>query len=238
MLRDIFRAVTGATAAIDRGVLRVMERQMSSTTPRDLPRDAREKLLQLATAYRGAPFFPEPPALGDADVTEAREPDAYDAPVTAIRFASGYRPFLPLYRDEHHRRIENHTVHARLYGTGRRPVMVCLHGWGGGTWWFEERAFVIGYWLRRGFDVALFQLPHHGERTRGRSGALFPSANLIRTNESFGQAIWDLRAFAAFARELDDFAARTPGALVRGRGALQTVEKRRRLQHRLWHGGH
>jgi pimeloyl-ACP methyl ester carboxylesterase len=200
VLRDIFRAVTGATAAIDRGVLRVMERQMSSTTPRDLPRDAREKLLQLAAAYRGATFFPEPPTPTAADVSEAREPDAYDAPVTSIRFASGYRPFLPLYREEHHRRIENHTAHARLYGTGRRPVMVCLHGWGGGTWWFEERAFVIGYWLRRGFDVALFQLPHHGERTRGRSGALFPSANLIRTNESFGQAIWDLRAFAAYLR--------------------------------------
>ncbi|MBZ0231470.1 MAG: hypothetical protein K8M05_03910 [Deltaproteobacteria bacterium] len=192
--------MTGASAAIDRGVLRVMERQMSSTAPRGLPRDARARLLELAAAYRAAPFFPEPPTPSRADVTETREPPAFDAPVTAIRFTSGYRPYLAPYRDEHHRRIENHTVHARLYGTGTRPVMLCLHGWGGGTWWFEERAFVIGYWLRRGFDVALFQLPHHGERTRGRSGALFPSANLVRTNEAFGQAIWDLRAFAAYLR--------------------------------------
>jgi predicted alpha/beta-fold hydrolase len=203
VLRDIFRAVTGASAAIDRGVLRVMERQMSSTSPRGLPRDARARLLELAAAYRAAPFFEEPPTPTAADVTEVREPDAFDTPVTSIRFASGYRPFLDAYRDEHHRQIENHTVHARLYHqrTGHRPVMVCLHGWGGGSWWFEERAFVIGYWLRRGFDVALFQLPYHGARTRGRSGSLFPSANLVRTNEAFGQAIWDLRAFAAYLRQ-------------------------------------
>jgi pimeloyl-ACP methyl ester carboxylesterase len=200
VLRDIFRAVTGATAAIDRGVLRVMERQMSSTAPRGLPRDARVRLLELAAAYRAAPFFPEPPTPAAADVTERREPDAFGARVTSITFASGYRPFLPAYRDEHHRHLENHTVHARTYGTGDRPVMLCLHGWGGGTWWFEERAFVVGYWLRRGFDVALFQLPYHGERTRARSGAMFPSANLVRTNEAFGQAIWDLRAFASYLR--------------------------------------
>jgi pimeloyl-ACP methyl ester carboxylesterase len=200
VLRDIFRAVTGATAAIDRGVLRVMERQMSSTAPRGLPRDARVRLLELAAAYRAAPFFPEPPTPAAADVMERREPDAFGARVTSITFASGYRPFLPAYRDEHHRHLENHTVHARTYGTGDRPVMLCLHGWGGGTWWFEERAFVVGYWLRRGFDVALFQLPYHGERTRARSGAMFPSANLVRTNEAFGQAIWDLRAFASYLR--------------------------------------
>jgi pimeloyl-ACP methyl ester carboxylesterase len=173
---------------------------MSSTAPRGLPRDARVRLLELAAAYRAAPFFPDPPTPTAADVTERREPDAFGAQVTSITFDSGYRPFLAAYRDEHHRHLENHTAHARLYGTGDRPVMVCLHGWGGGTWWFEERAFVIGYWLRRGFDVALFQLPYHGERTRNRSGAMFPSANLVRTNEAFGQAIWDLRAFAAYLR--------------------------------------
>ena len=33
-----------------------------------------------------------------------------------------------------------------------------------------------------------------------RSGALFPSANLVRTNEAFGQAVFDLRALAAYLR--------------------------------------
>ncbi len=199
--------MTQATAAVDRGVVRMMERRMSSSVPRaSMPRDARARLIELAATYRdgtlGAPsrFFPGPPP---AEVTVRAELDAFGVPVSHVSFPSGYRPFLPAYRDEHHRWIENHTAHARLYGRGDRPVMICLHGWGGGTWWFEERAFVVGYWLRRGFDVALFQLPFHGERAPGRggrSGAMFPSANLVRTNEAFGQAIFDLRAFAAWLR--------------------------------------
>ncbi len=47
-------------------------------------------------------------------------------------------------------------------------------------------------------------LPFHGARTPpggGRSGALFPSANPMRTNEAFGHAIYDLRALAMWLRE-------------------------------------
>ncbi len=52
------------------------------------------------------------------------------------------------------------------------------------------------YWLRHGYDVAAFVLPYHGARAPGPSGALFPSPNPLRTNEAFGQAIFDLRALA------------------------------------------
>lgn len=201
--------MTSASAAVDRGIVRMMERRMSSSAPRAVPRDARARLVELAATYRdgtlGSPsaFFPAPPP---AEVSVRREADSVGVPVEHLSFPSAYRPFLPAHRDEHHRWIENHTAHARLYGTGSRPVMLCLHGWGGGTWWVEERAFVVGYWLRRGFDVALFQLPYHGARSpryqgkAGRSGAMFPSANLVRTNEAFGQAVFDLRALATYLR--------------------------------------
>lgn len=202
----MFSAVTRASAALDRGAIRVMERRMSARSQagrRSVPRDARARLLELAAAYRDGDFFPAPPP---AEVSERRVDDVHGVPVTRLTYPSAYRPFLAAHRDEHHRLVENQTAHARLYGTGQRPVMVCLHGWGGGAWWLEERAFVVGYWLRRGFDVALFQLPFHGHRAPrqggrpGRSGALFPSANLVRTNEAFGQAIFDLRALAAHLR--------------------------------------
>lgn len=212
VLRPVRTAVTRASAAIDRGVVRLLERRMGATAPSapDL-RDARPRLVELASAYGdgtlGLPsrFFPEPePAVvASTDLGAAHGGRAH-----ALAFASTYRPFLPAYRPEHHRWIENHTAHVRLFrGDGRgRPVMVCLHGWGGGAWWLEERAFSVGYWLARGFDVALFQLPFHGERAPAgvgkgpRSGAMFPSANLVRTNEGFGQAIHDLRALAAWLR--------------------------------------
>ncbi len=215
--RPVRSAVTRASAAIDRGVVRVLERRMAATAPTapDL-RDARPRLVELAGLYSdgtlGLPsrFFPEPePAV----VVTTDAGTAHGCRLQHLSYASTYRPFLPAHRPEHHRWIENHTAHVRLYrGPGAeaspRPVMVCLHGWGGGAWWLEERAFTIGYWLARGFDIALFQLPFHGERAPGgvgkgpRSGALFPSANLVRTNEAFGQAIHDLRALAAHLRGL------------------------------------
>ena len=208
MIRDAWKAVTRASSLLDRGVLRVMERRMSGTAPRrTVPTDARARLIELARAYQDgtmglpSPFFAEP---GPAEVTETEVGTSFGVPVTDLAWASRYVPWLAEHKVEHHRWLENHTVRARLYGDATRPVMVCLHGWGGGSYWLEERAFVVGYWLARGFDVALFQLPFHGARApqapggqRGRSGALFPSANLVRTNEAFGQAIFDLRALRA-----------------------------------------
>ena len=223
VFRPVWSAVTRASAALDRGVVRVMERRMAATSPTgpDL-RDARPRMVELAALYGdgtlGLPsrFFPEPEP---AAVTVTDGGTAHGGPVEDLAYPSTYRPFLPAYRPEHHRWIENHTARVRLYrvdgravdgrggpASARRPVMVCLHGWGGGAWWLEERAFSAGYWLARGFDVALFQLPFHGQRApagigRGpRSGALFPSANLVRTNEAFGQAIHDLRALAGYLR--------------------------------------
>jgi len=94
------------------------------------------------------------------------------------------------------------TAHARWWTSDRgRPTIVMLQGWGGGAYWMEERAFAIPYWLRHGYDVVAFQLPFHGARAPGNSGALFPSANPLRTNEGFGHAIYDLRALAMFLRE-------------------------------------
>ena len=214
MLRDVVAAVTRASAALDRGVVRVMERRMAGTADRQraqIPEDAHARLTGLARAYGDgtlglpSPFFPAPP---EPDVRARPVDGVAGARVEALAWDSRYRPFLAEHRDEHHRWIENATAHARLYrgGAAPRPVMVLLHGWGGGAWWLEERTFAIGYWLARGFDVALFQLPFHGERAPGgvgrgpRSGALFPSANVVRTNEAFGQAIWDLRGLARHLR--------------------------------------
>ena len=84
------------------------------------------------------------------------------------------------------------TAHARWWTSDRgRPTIVMLHGWGGGNHWVTERTFSVAYWLKHGYDVAAFQLPFHGNRAPGsgvgRSGAMFPSANPLRTNEGFGQ---------------------------------------------------
>ena len=202
---------TRASAAIDRGVVRWMERQMAPRSTRIDLTDARARMLELAQAYREgtlghpSPFFPVPTPAA----VELRP--AGDGPlgtqIVDLTFRSDYVPFLPAARTLYLSTPENLTAHARWWTSDRgRPTIVLLHGWGGGNFWFEARAFVVPYWLRHGYDVCVFQLPFHGERAPKvdgamvQSGALFPSPNPLRTNEGFGHAIYDLRALAAFLR--------------------------------------
>jgi pimeloyl-ACP methyl ester carboxylesterase len=206
--------LTRASAVIDRSVVRFMERRMAPRGRRPDPADPRAavdprtQLVRLAAAYGdgtlGWPsrFFPAPaePAvaltpLGDGPL---------GTQVVDLSYRSDYEPFLPAARDQHLRVTENLTAHARWWTSGRgRPTIVLLHGWAGGNHWVTARTFAVAYWLRHGYDVAAFVLPFHGARAPAgtRSGALFPSPNPIRTNEGFGQTIFDLRGLSRFLRD-------------------------------------
>lgn len=169
------------------------------------PADARAKLVEVAAAYNtdtlGTPsgFFPTPPAA-KIDLSPVSD-GPLGTHVVDLSYASDYEPFLPAARELHARATENHTVHARWWTSGRgRPTIVLLHGWKGGTPWIIARQFDVTYWLRHGYDVAAYVLPHHGTRARGASGAVFPSPDPLRTNEAFGQAIFELRQLAMFVR--------------------------------------
>ncbi|HEX4451089.1 MAG TPA: alpha/beta hydrolase [Kofleriaceae bacterium] len=202
--------LTRASAALDRGVVRWMERRMAPTAPRiDPSSHARENLLEIAAGYNaaGERFFPAPEL---PDVTLSPLGDGpLGTQVVDLAFASEYQPFLPAARDAYLAVRENFTAHARWWTSDRgRPCIVMLHGWGGGNHWVTERTFAVPYWLRHGYDVISFQLPYHGARAprvKGvgnlvQSGALFPSPNPLRTNEAFGHAIYDLRALAMVVR--------------------------------------
>lgn len=204
----VARAISGASAMLDKSALRLMERSMRRSGPRALPKDARERLTKLAETYDASRpevdpvFFPSP---RPPEVTERRRPARAGADrVRDLSFASGHIVFHDDYRETYVGYRENATVRTRLYSRGSsRPVVVCLHGWGGGAYWLEERAFLVSYLLRIGLDVALFQLPFHADRTPAqarRSGELFPGQHVVRTNEAFGQAIHDLRALAGYLR--------------------------------------
>lgn len=201
-MRSVF---TRASAAIDRSVVRFMERRMAPRTPRIEHGDARGKLIELAAHYRDgtlghpSPVFPEPlaPAVKLASTGEG----PLGTQVVDISFPSDYVPFHPEARDMYLAVSENMTCHARWWTSDRgRPTIVLIHGWGGGNHWVTFRTFLVPYWLRHGWDVAAFVLPFHGARAAGRSGALFPSPNPLRTNEGFAHAIYDLRALATFLR--------------------------------------
>jgi pimeloyl-ACP methyl ester carboxylesterase len=204
----VARAIARASGMVDQGALRLMERSMRRSGPRALPANARERLAGVAERYDASnpeivrAFF-RPPAA--PNVTE--RPRAARAGAESVRdlsFASAYPVFDDHYRDTYLAYRENATAFARLYSRGSsRPAVICLHGWGGGVYWLEERAFLVSYLLRIGLDVALFQLPFHADRTpaqASRGGELFPGQQVVRTNEAFGQAIHDLRALASYLR--------------------------------------
>lgn len=202
--------LTRATAAIDRGVVRLMERRMAPRTPRLDDGDPRVALLDLARDYnRGthalpSPFFPVP------DVPEVALTPLGEGPlgtqVVDLVYRTDYQPFHADSRDLYLAHAENQIAHARWWTSGRhRPTIVLVHGWGGGNHWVTSRTFVIPYWLRHGYDVVSFVLPYHGKRAPAvdgvmQSGALFPSPNPLRTNEAFGHAIHDLRALSLWLR--------------------------------------
>lgn len=180
---------------------------MAPRTPPIEPGDARGRLVELARAYcdgtLGTPsaFFPTPVEPKVALRSAGDGPAGTQ--VVDLSFRSEYVPYLPIARDGYLAATENMTAHARWWTSDRgRPTIVMLHGWGGGNYWMEERAFAVPYWLRHGYDVVVFQLPFHGQR-QGKAAMLpnFPSANPLRTNEGFGHAIYDLRALAMFLRK-------------------------------------
>jgi len=148
-------------------------------------------------------FFPAP-AEPEVELTPLGE-GPLGTKVVDLRYPSSYEPFLPAARNMHHAVTENRTAHARWWTSGRgRPTLVLIHGWCAGEPWQVGGTFGLEYWLRHGYDLAAFVLPFHGARAPGsgmfRSGALFPSADPMRTNEAFGQAIHDLRALSLFLR--------------------------------------
>jgi pimeloyl-ACP methyl ester carboxylesterase len=218
---------TKAASALDKGVVRFMERRMAprarGARPVQIGDDARTQLLEVAQAYSdgtlGTPsrFFPDPECAAPKLARVGDGP--LGTQVVDLSYPSTYEPFLPIARALYDAVPENHTAHARWWtsGTGR-PTIVLLHGWGGGNHTFTARAFMVPYWLRHGFDVAAFVLPYHAVRSpSGR--ALFPSPNPVRTNEAFGQAIYDLRALAMFLRARG---ASTVGAMGMSLGGYTT----------------
>ena len=124
--------------------------------------------------------------LGDGDI--------YD-----LEFASQYRAQYPGYAKTYEGFSENRRVFAR-YWKHREPAratMIAIHGWTMGDQRLNSLAFLPGVFYRMGLDVVLFELPFHGRRRpsgNAMSGELFPSTDMIRTNEAMAQSISDLRA--------------------------------------------
>lgn len=115
-----------------------------------------------------------------------------------LAFKSLYQTYDPTYQQTYDTFKGNEQVHARVWvhDGPPRPTIICMHGWGGGTLWLEEQIFGAAALYRAGLNVVVTLLPFHGPRhPKGSYGLnLFPSSDLQRTYEGFGQAVADIRS--------------------------------------------
>jgi pimeloyl-ACP methyl ester carboxylesterase len=132
---------------------------------------------------------------------DVRRPFSEGTRVVDLHWSADYRTFLPEVQDTYARVLQNHTATARLILHEKpRPIAVLVHGYLGGIHRVERRIWPIPFLRTLGMDVALFVLPFHGLRSRGRLYELppFPGADPRITNEGFRQAAGDLRDFVNF----------------------------------------
>lgn len=215
MRRVAARVVTPVAASFDRAVAKVLFGRSQASRARSSaeslgPIERLKALADIQSLYAGprafeAPdtFFPVLPA--DGLRTERVFDYGPGGEILDLRWSS---PLAPTIDDpEVLRRLEqraavNHTAIARLFAhrDRPRPAIVLLHGYMGGVFSIEERAFPVRWMFDRGLDVVLAVLPHHGPRgVRGRR-PLLPSSDPRITIESFRHAIVDLRTLVELLR--------------------------------------
>lgn len=145
-----------------------------------------------------SPFFPDPPA---ACFTERRVREyGRGGEVVDLTWQSGYACFLPELSARYEEHPANATAAARLFLHREcgHPAAVLIHGYMGGRWSLEERAWPLRTMFERGLDIALVALPFHGVRARSRGRPLFPSSDPRLTIEGFRQAVSDLRTLVSY----------------------------------------
>jgi pimeloyl-ACP methyl ester carboxylesterase len=184
-------------ASIDRSLVPAMELMwMLGGNPNDESRQARQARsfdFYTSPRWQRESFFVEPPT---PRIERRRSP--LERRIERLRWPSNYRTRDPDYQARFDRWEANGTCHAEHFRhpRGCRGTVILVHSWATGNFLFTREAFQLRDLYRSGLDVFIFILPFHGPRTPKGSlygGQLFPGTSPRRTNETFGQAIWDLR---------------------------------------------
>jgi len=195
-----------AGAGFDVAVVRIAQELAKRAPTRRQDVAERQAYLEgVGVAYASvdeSQFYAAPPAIADLETKRVR--DIERGEVLDLTWTSGWTCAREDQRARFNKWRENNTVHARLFRHRDRaaPTIVCVHGYRAGTFSFEERAFGAQWLFNLGLDVALFTLPFHALRAPAsrRATPLFPTADVARTNEAFGQAMWDLRRLVQHVR--------------------------------------
>jgi pimeloyl-ACP methyl ester carboxylesterase len=204
------RLIGSAASSVDRAFVAAFQLRNRSTRARAEALSHAERMASLAwiqQAY-GAPelitereaFFPTPAAVEPTERHVRELP--WGGECFELSWPSAFAPFDAKVGERYLAHLPNRTAFARLYGVGgARPAVIAVHGYMGGHWAFEERAWPIRSFNRWGLDVATAVLPFHGVRARpGDAAPAFPGGDPRLTNEGFRQVVTDLRSLAGILR--------------------------------------
>jgi hypothetical protein len=147
-------------------------------------------------------FF-RPPNESASILSELHETRA-DGEVLDLSFARTFEPMNSAYSDELAAHQPNNTVRARYWRHSAKPrgTIISIHGWLLGSSRLSDATLAPEEFYQQGFDVVLYELPLHGRRANvAERGITFPCADLSRTNEGFGQAIYELRQLRTYLLE-------------------------------------
>lgn len=162
--------------------------------------------LYAARELRESPesFYSNPPHPPNFQVRKLR--DLVGGERIKLTFESTYDTFDERFSDEFGYHSANGRVSAVIWRhhDRDRPTVIGLHCWCGGYLRLEERIFAARTLYNKGYNVVVMAMPFHGPRTPTDalfSGQFFPSPDLRRTNEAFGQAVADVRLLTGWLRD-------------------------------------
>jgi pimeloyl-ACP methyl ester carboxylesterase len=199
--------LSGVGTALDAAVLRAMQFVVERALipdPEDLEalRHSAEPLLAAELQAEPRRFF----SFLDAPPHPLRLESRYrrrlaGGEILSRRIQSDYVPYAgDLLRSDGPILVE-HWVHDPAR---RRGTVLALHGFTMGQPRFDALVLMASHWYRRGLDVALLTLPHHGERTPAGarfSGEQFAVPHVARLAEAVREAIYEIRQIAWWLRE-------------------------------------
>ncbi len=124
--------------------------------------------------------------------------------VMACRIQSDYRPYHPEIPPSKGPILLEHWVHDT-----RRPrgTVLALHGFGMGQPRIDAAVLFASHWFRRGLDVALLTMPHHGARSPAGvqiPGGPFALPHVARLGEAMRETIFEIRRLTHWLRQESD----------------------------------
>ncbi len=207
------RVWTGIGLGLDATVMRAMQIVVERAL---VPADGDADFLRRSAASLLDPALERNPArffdFGDAATaplavsTRVRR-SLEGGAVQECRLRTGYRAYAPNGIEPIDRISNGDPIRLERWVHGHerpRGTVVALHGFAMGWPRFDAIALFASQWFRRGLDVALMTLPHHGARKPPQarfSGEWFASPDVARLSEAVREAIYEIGIATRWLRE-------------------------------------